>query len=187
MLAIYGVMVAGVVTLVIVPSMSLRIHHYILSLLFLPGTTIQTRPCLLYQGLLVGLFINGIARWGFDSILQTPGSLLEGAQLGSVLPEIAAPMIFSNQNIAFDFSNLFPGEAAGITVLVNDIQRFLSFKSEDGTVDTFNWTRHRENDPEYFRFAYVKTNVMGGYYHEDFTKPVVWKPDGRWNETTPVT
>lgn len=187
MLAIYGVMVAGVVTLVIVPSMSLRIHHYILSLLFLPGTTIQTRPCLLYQGLLVGLFINGIARWGFDSILQTPGSLLEGAQLGSVLPEIAAPMIFSNQNIAFDFSNLFPGEAAGITVLVNDIQRFLSFKSEDGTVDTFNWTRHRENDPEYFRFAYIKTNVMGGYYHEDFTKPVAWEPDGRWNETTPVT
>lgn len=60
-----------ILALVVIPHMNVRIHHYILALLLLPGTTLQTRPSLLYQGLLVGLFMNGIARWCFDSILQT--------------------------------------------------------------------------------------------------------------------
>lgn len=185
MLGVYGLLVAGVVALIIVPSMNLRIHHYILSLLFLPGTTLQTRPSLLYQGLLVGLFINGIARWGFDSILQTPGSLLDGAQLGSPLPEIAPPTILSNQKIGFDFPDFPQTDAEGISAQVNDVQRFLAFKAKDGNVDSFNWTRHMERDPEYFRFAFVRTNVLGGFWYEDFTKPVVWEVDGRWNETRP--
>lgn len=185
MLGVYGLLVASVVALIIVPHMNLRIHHYILSLLFLPGTTIQTRPCLLYQGLLVGLFINGIARWGFDSILQTPGSLLDGALLGSPLPEVAPPTILSNQNIVFDFPDFPKTEMEGVSVQVNDVQRFLNFKAEDGNVDSFNWTRHKEGDPEYFRFGFVRTSARGGYWYEDFSKPVVWEADGRWNETHP--
>ena len=51
----------------------------------------------------------------------------------------------------------------------------------------YNWTHYKEDDPEHFCFAYIKTIVVGGYYHEDFTKPVVWELDRRWNETTPVT
>lgn len=184
-LALYGILVGSVIILLIAPNMSLRIHHYILSLLFLPGTTLQTRPSLLYQGLLVGLFINGIARWGFDSILQTPGALLEGAQQGSSLPEIAAPLILSSQNIVFTFQNLLNTDADGISVLVNDVQRFFSFKTEDGTVESFNWTRHREGDPEYFRFGFMRLSARGGFGYEDFTKPVVWDVDGRWNETYP--
>ena len=172
-------------TLIIVPNMNLRIHHYILSLLFLPGTTLQTRPSLLYQGLLVGLFINGIARWGFDSILQTPGSLLEGALLGSPLPEVAPPTILSNQNIIFNFPDFPKTEMEGISVQVNDVQRFLNFKTEDGNVDSFNWTRHKEGDPEYFRFGFVRTSARGGFWYEDFSKPVVWEADGRWNQTHP--
>ncbi|KAI9929968.1 hypothetical protein MW887_011778 [Aspergillus wentii] len=181
MLAIYGTMVGGIVALVLVPNMNLRIHHYILALLFLPGTTMQTRPCLLYQGLLVGLFVNGIARWGYDSILQTPGSLLNGAQLGSALPEIAAPLIPSSQDIIFSFPDI--EEAAGISVLVNDVERFRSFTSDDGTVDTFNWTRHKEDDPEYFRFAYIQLNALGGFWYEDFSPPVTWDVNGGWNQT----
>ena len=185
MLGVYGLLVAGVVALIIVPNMNLRIHHYILSLLFLPGTTLQTRPSLLYQGLLVGLFINGIARWGFDSILQTPAALLDGAQLGSPLPEVAPPTILSSQNIIFSFPDFPQADAEGISAQVNDVQRFLSFKADDGNVDSFNWTRHMEGDPEYFRFAFVRTSVRGGFWYEDFTKPAVWEVDGRWNETRP--
>jgi len=169
--------------LLVVPNMNLRIHHYILSLLFLPGTTLQTRPSLLYQGLLVGLFINGIARWGFDSILQTPGALLDGAQLGSPLPEIAAPLVMSSQNILFNFPDLLAADADGISVLVNDVERFLGFREEDGKVDSFNWTRQREGDAEYFRFGFIKLNALGGFWYEDFTDPVIWEGDGKWNET----
>ncbi|KAF9894554.1 hypothetical protein FE257_006439 [Aspergillus nanangensis] len=182
MLAIYGVMVCGIVALVLVPHMNLRIHHYILSLLFLPGTTLQTRPSLLYQGLLVGLFVNGIARWGFDSILQTPAALLAGGQLGSVLPIIAAPLIPSAGNIVFSFPNIAP-DADGISVLVNDVARFQAFKADNGSVKSFSWNRHKPDDPEYFRFGYVKMNALGGLWYEDFTKPAVWEPDGSWNRS----
>lgn len=182
MLAIYGILVCGVLAMVTVPNMSLRIHHYILSLLFLPGTTLQTRPSLLYQGILVGLFINGIARWGFDSILQTPGTLLEGARLGSAIPEIAPPLILSNQSLSFTFKEIAE-DAAGISVLVNDVERFHAFKSEDGSVGSFNWTRGEEDALEYFRFGYLNTSSLGGIWHEDFSPTATWDVHGRWNHS----
>lgn len=74
-LAIYGILVGGVLALVAIPSMNVRIHHYILGLLLVSGTAMQNRPSLLYQGILIGLFINGVARWGFASILETPEGL----------------------------------------------------------------------------------------------------------------
>ncbi|GES63486.1 LCCL domain protein [Aspergillus terreus] len=182
MLALYGIMTCGILALVAVPRMNLRIHHYILSLLFLPGTTLQARPSLLYQGLLIGLFINGIARWGFDSILQTPGALLNGAQLGSVLPEIAPPLISSDQSIVFSFPNVTE-DADGIGVLVNDVARFQAFKADNGTVESFNWRRHKTGEPEYFRFGFLKMNALGGIWYEDFSPPATWESDGRWNST----
>ncbi|GFG28003.1 LCCL domain protein [Aspergillus udagawae] len=185
MLAVYGVLAAAVLALLVVPHMNLRIHHYILSLLLLPGTTLQTRPSLLYSGLLVGLFINGIARWGFDSILQTPAALLDGAQLGSALPQIGAPLVVSAQEIVFTFLKNLTDEVDGISVLVNDVERFYAFRSGDGSVESFNWTRRRAEDPEYFRFGYIKVNALGGVWYEDFTKPVVWDVDGSWNRSAP--
>jgi len=182
-LLLYGVMACGVLALVAVPKMNLRLHHYILALIFLPGTALQTRPSLLYQGFLVGLFINGVARWGFDSILQTPAALLLDAQLGSVLPEIAVPTIAGN-NITFTFAGL-AAEADGISVLVNDVERFRGFKEANGTVEPFTWTRRREGDPEYFRFGYMKVNALGGIWYEDFTKPGVWEANGSWVHMEP--
>lgn len=180
---LYGVMACGILALVAVPGMNLRIHHYILALLFLPGTALQTRPSLLYQGLLVGLFINGVARWGYDSILQTPAALLADAQLGSILPEIAVPAITGN-NITFTFAGL-AAETDGISVLVNDVERFHGFRGADGTVEPFTWTRHKEGDPEYFRFGYMKVNALGGTWYEDFTKPGIWEADGSWVQMEP--
>jgi hypothetical protein len=132
----------------------------------------------------VGLFINGIARWGFDSILQTPAALLDGAQLGSALPQISAPLVVSAQEIVFTFLKNLANEADGISVLVNDVERFHAFRSGDGSVESFNWTRRRAEEPEYFRFGYMKMNALGGVWYEDFTKPVVWDVDGSWNRST---
>lgn len=69
-LKLYIMFGIGLIICVILPDLSLRIHHYFLALLLLPGTSMQTRPALFYQGLLVGLFINGIARWDWDPILR---------------------------------------------------------------------------------------------------------------------
>ncbi|KAL4925147.1 LCCL domain-containing protein [Aspergillus undulatus] len=195
MLALYGILVLAVIVLLLVPNMNLRIHHYILALLFLPGTTLQTRPSLLYQGLLMGLFINGIARWGFDSILQTSASLLDGAQLGSALPEIKSSILdFSlsiPNTISFTFSLLtLPPEINGLSVLVNDVERFRTFRSDgvDGnSIPDWNWTRVVSGDPEYFRFGFVVENALGGFWYEDFTDPVTWDEDGGWNSSVPVS
>lgn len=63
----------GLVTLVIalLPGLSLRLHHYIIPMIILPGTGFPTRLSAIYQGLMLGLFLNGTAAFGLASILQT--------------------------------------------------------------------------------------------------------------------
>ncbi|EED17620.1 LCCL domain protein [Talaromyces stipitatus ATCC 10500] len=190
-LVIYGIMACTLIVMIILPQLNLRIHHYILSLLLLPGTALKTRPSLVYQGLLMGLFINGIARWGFDSILQTPNALLGDAQLGSVLPNITAPIIGAGgNNLTFWFSAL-PSDVSGIAVMINDVLRanlYRAVSRAEGTGTgvksspelSFEWTRLHQNHSEYFRFAYMKNSALGGLWYEDFTKAGTWRDNGDW-------
>ncbi|KAF2267279.1 hypothetical protein CC78DRAFT_541927 [Lojkania enalia] len=183
-LVVYGIFVIVLLSLVAIPRMNVRIHHYILGLLLVPGTAMQNRPSLLFQGLLIGLFINGIARWGFDSILQTPAELRGDAPTESLLPAIAAPIIHLNHglhlplNITFEWHYPFPSFYDGISVLVNDVERFKSF--EDSGKESFTWVRHHEGVPEYFRFAYLAGTGRG-----DYTKAGVWGSEGGWTDPEP--
>lgn len=186
-LGIYGLLGGGLLFLLAVPDLKIRIHHYILAMLLLPGTRLQTRPSLLYQGLLIGFFINGIARWGYDPILQTPLELRGDAPLGTRLPIIPPPIIYPNidlgipANITFRWE--FPDTAEvgeesamqydGISVLVNEVERFKTYRDQD--VDEFTWTRMRDGVPEYFRFAYMMGGSAG-----DYTKAGTWEVDGGW-------
>ncbi|KAF8454214.1 hypothetical protein BGX38DRAFT_1115959, partial [Terfezia claveryi] len=118
-------------------EMSVRIHHYILAILLLPGTKLGTRPSLVYQGLLLGLFVNGAARWGFASLLETKGLLLGDAVYG--VGGIPAIIWLQNvtlhwrwptldENRLYDSKTGLPIEGAtefdGISVLVNDVERY---------------------------------------------------------------
>ncbi|KAJ4346783.1 uncharacterized protein N0V89_010715 [Didymosphaeria variabile] len=180
-LVIYGIYVAVILILVAIPRMNVRIHHYILGLLLVGGTSMQTRPSLLFQGILIGLFINGIARWGFDSILQTPAELRGDGQLGTTLPIITAPIIYSNigtgfkPNITFEWDLPHPKHYDGISILVNDVERFRGY--EDAGMTAFTWVRHMEDVPEYFRFAF-----MDGSARADYTKAGTWRSDGSWKQ-----
>ena len=180
-LGIYGIFVGAILISLLLPGLSLRIHHYILALLLLPGTSMQTRPALFYQGLLVGLFINGIARWGFDSVLQTPDALQGDAQHNSRLPKIEMPTITLGQNVStISFSWLAPPEPFdGISVLVNDVERFRGYTDEGFASDNkFLWTKDpKVAEPEYFRFGY-----MEGSRSWDYTKAGIWNVDGTWTE-----
>lgn len=178
-LRVYAVLVLGILILVAVPHMNLRIHHYILSLLLIPGTTLQTRPSLLFQGLLVGLFINGIARWGFDSILQTPASLLDGGRLGTTPPKIDPPAITNHSTVNFKFPTLPPG-VDGLSVLVNDVERYRELKPKNGgPLADFEWKR-QFHETEYFRFGYLHLHALGGIWFEDFSKASTWHQDGNY-------
>ncbi|TLD34379.1 putative lccl domain containing protein [Venturia nashicola] len=167
-LALYAVFIFGLAVLVSIPRLRLRLHHYVFALLLLPGTTMQTRPSLLYQGFLVGLFINGIARWGFDSIAQTDLALRGNAKLGSALPVVPAPIIEGN-NITFSLG-LDKGYD-GFSVVVNDVERFRALGDEEAR---FVWTKAQEADVEYFRFGFVKYGRLGGVELQDYTNAGIW-------------
>lgn len=153
-LALYTLFVASLLLMVAVPGLNLRIHHYILALLLLPGTSFQNRPSLVYQGLLVGLFVNGIARWGFDSILQTPTELLKGVQQGSILPAISV-LATTASNITFNLGPLprydekLDRRFDGVSVLVNDVEQFRGYGDNRQYWDSyvaganFSWTWER--------------------------------------------
>ncbi|KAJ4314874.1 hypothetical protein N0V94_006252 [Neodidymelliopsis sp. IMI 364377] len=81
----------------------------------------QTRVSLLCQGILVGLFVNGIARWGFDPILQTAAALRGDAQLGSGIPAILAAV--NGTDITFTWDSILRGYE-GVSVIVNDVERY---------------------------------------------------------------
>ncbi|KAI4221272.1 MAG: hypothetical protein L6R36_007017 [Xanthoria steineri] len=173
-LAIYAIFISFLIVCVIVPSLNLRIHHYFLALLLLPGTRLQTRPSLLYQGILVGLFINGTARWGFDSILQTTAALRGDGPLNSLLPNITA-VASTASNITFSWTlPPFAKGFDGISVLVNDVERHRWYHGEGEPEHTFHRT---DTEKEYFRFAYMR-----GSSTADFTKAGVWEGTGEWRK-----
>lgn len=180
-LALYGLYVTGILIMVAIPRMNVRLHHYILGLLLVGGTSMQTRPSLLFQGILIGLFINGIARWGFDSILQTPAELRGDGPIGTILPIITAPIIHSNigtglmPNITFEWELPHAKHYDGLSILVNDVERFHDYE-EAGTT-SFTWVRHMDDTPEYFRFAYLDGSARG-----DYTKAGTWRSDGGWTQ-----
>ena len=190
-LQLYILFGVGLVICALLPDLSLRIHHYILALLLLPGVSMQTRPALFYQGLLVGLFINGIARWDWSPILQTAFSLRGDANLGSPLPELLAPVIAlasaaSNAStITFTWRPPPGPRYDGISVLVNDVERFrgyfADFAGEGAQKEEFIWERAARTElNEYFRFAYVE-----GSSAADYTKAGIWNRKGEWVEPQP--
>lgn len=194
-LTIYGIMCGFLLLLVAVPGLNVRIHHYILALLFLPGTAMQNRPSLLYQGLLVGFFINGIARWGFDSIVQTWIELRGDAPLNSLIPDLLPPIIHMNDgffsflqpNITFEWVQPQAEHGYdGISVLVNDVEQYKGYidvgNGEFGGMSSYTFVREKEwlDVPVYFRFAFLR-----GSGSEDYTKGGTWNVDGSWEMPPP--
>ena len=184
------------------PHLTLRIHHYLLALLLLPGTALQTRLSLFSQGLLLGLFINGSARWGLASLLQTADALRsDGGFGGALIPQVVAPLIErlgttanggGGMRIWFKWLGLdvdgggkkvavVGGRTVeGISVLVNDVERFRGWFAEKGLEEqVFAWTRSggRAVD-EYFRFGFL---TEGGKAL-DYSEAGTWFRNGTWSQ-----
>lgn len=184
-LGLYGVFIASILFCLAIPGVNLRIHHYILALLLLPGTSLQTRRSLLYQGILLGLFVNGIARWDFDSVLQTSEALRADAMLNSVVPVSIEPLIHSGADgITATFTWVPPTTMIdGISVLVNDVERGRVWY-DDGqswAEKKFEWSRSPSvHANEYFRWAYLKDGRT-----LDYSKAGTLFSDGTWGPEGP--
>jgi LCCL domain len=160
-LKVYLSFVAALLFLLSLPGLRLRIHHYILGMLLIPGTVIPTRASFIYQGLLLGFFINGVARWGFASIVETPAALGEdptgpGGWWGASYPNVTTSSVSihldaqpiatthrGNGNITFDLWERQRMEILGvdgISVLLNDVERWRGYLDEDRN-GKFTWRR----------------------------------------------
>jgi hypothetical protein len=187
-LSLYGLFVCGILVCLTIPGVNLRIHHYILALLLLPGTSLQTRLSLLYQGILLGLFVNGVARWDFDSILQTSDALRADARFDSVLPAIVTPTIAASAKglvATFDWPFMLHG-IDGFSVLINDVERHRGYYVDNdgnGSGREFNWTRHTDiHSNDYFRWAYLKDGRT-----LDYSAAGVWLSNGTWSLASPLS
>ncbi|RMZ80476.1 hypothetical protein DV737_g2997, partial [Chaetothyriales sp. CBS 132003] len=146
---------------------------------------------LIYQGLLLGLFINGAARWGYASIIQTPASLGfadggagdgGGTWWGAIPPNVTATVGYGARNVTFDWGGLPPDTGIdGISILENDVERFRLYNDEELLWDDSAITVPRRRpkgkvpEPSFFRFAFLSGNEHGLY-----SKPAVWDEHGNW-------
>ncbi|RWA05880.1 hypothetical protein EKO27_g9227 [Xylaria grammica] len=178
-LKLYGLFLAGILVCLSVPGVDLRLHHYILALVLLPGTTIQTRSSLFYQGLLLGLFVNGVARWGFASILETPEALRGDGLLHTEKPSIHDPIISSGVDkatIIFVWANKQSTVFDAVSVLVNDVERYRGNARETPSAN-FTWERPAVvSAPEYFRFAFMRDGQT-----LDYSPAGTWFANRSWN------
>jgi hypothetical protein len=186
-LGIYVAMALGLLLLLVLPGLRLRIHHYILALLFMPGTAFKTRPSLIYQGLLLGLFINGVARWGFASIVETPAALGEsggdndGSWWGAKSPNVTAVVAPDASNITLNWAALPTDQGVdGVSILINDVERWRGYIDEElywgHNEFTLKRQKREDQEPEFFRFAWMHGNDAGRY-----SKVAVWDEDGIWH------
>ena len=182
-LALYGLLIAAILAALALPGLELRIHHYVIALLLLPGTSMQTRSSLLYQGILLGLFVNGVARWGFAPVLETAAALRGDGEFGSLLPEVIDPLrILTGPRWSINFKWLETEGISnfdGISILVNDVERYRRFFAEEPVrQETFAWTREATlNTPEYFRFGFMKDG-----HSMDYTEAGTWFVNGSWRK-----
>lgn len=212
-LGIYGSLVLSLLTLIFLTTITpleLRIHHYILALLLLPGTNMQTRTALIYQGLLLGLFINGTARWGFDAVVQSSRELSVGEKMMSQVPVVLQAEVTGSEIVVKWDWNLDDqdglqdgddmGTMKGISILINDVERYRAFydshssnssstttspntNDDDFTMtesNEFKWTRPGEDVGLPEYFRFAYMSPDGGGAALDYSEAGIWGGDGVW-------
>ncbi|KAG1757726.1 hypothetical protein EDB19DRAFT_59683 [Suillus lakei] len=170
----------GLVTLVLalLPGLEFRLHHYIISMVLFPGIGFPTRLSAIYQGFLLGMFLNGVAAFGFDSILQTAASLVGDGTTGSPLPTFLTNSTTYNASISLTNQTIswhgMPTAIAsqgwnGFALLVDDVEVYV------GTALNYSLAALEAGLPHFFRLAYTTGGTPG-----DFTMPATLWPNGTW-------
>ncbi|KIP12412.1 hypothetical protein PHLGIDRAFT_123962 [Phlebiopsis gigantea 11061_1 CR5-6] len=169
-----------VVVLSQLPGLQIRIHHYIIASVLMPGTAFPTRLSAIYQGFLLGMFLNGVAAFDFASILETVADLRRDAALGSALPSFSttaatfnASISLVNQTIAWN-PITDTADWDGFALLVDDVERYV------GTALNYSLASLQAGIPHFFRLAFTSGGTPA-----DFTMPATLWPNGTWDDPLP--
>ncbi|CAI5756544.1 unnamed protein product [Candida verbasci] len=133
-LLLYSTFTLGLVLLGNLPNLTLRVHHYILAMLLIPGCATKGRTALMFQGILLGLFLSGASRWGLAAIAETATSLLRNDPQGKT---VSPPLItnYDNNSGILSWMSISPANGTNnqekllskyseISLLINDIESF---------------------------------------------------------------
>lgn len=202
---LYSLIILSLFFLQSIPGLTLRVHHYILGILFVPGCATRGSSAYLFQGILIGLLISGIARWDFASIVETDLHLLRDEAGASLKP----PVFYFNPkephsiswkldlktNSTFTVNNE-DEKIDGYSLLMNDFQIYVG---QNTTVDIdkllnqhynvsrmLNQTMNQiQNVKLYFRVARASTkNSIEN--RGDYTNAGILEwPDGIWHDPAP--
>lgn len=143
-LYLYISFIFGLIFISQIRGLTLRIHHYILAMLLIPGTGTKGLSAMLFQGLLVGLFLSGTSRWGLASIAETTRALRRADPSGTIKPPFfidfnnqTKVLSWSDQDV--DLPDVIDGEIQhpsdelrGYSLLLNDIERY---KGNETSID----------------------------------------------------
>lgn len=123
-----------------VPGEGLRLHHYVISLALLPGCAFPTWISQLCSAFLFGMFINGVARWGFDGLLQDVKTIQGDATGNSALPSFAMNATASSLIHWNPIPPSLTGSWDSFALLVDDVLRYTGPKTSynlSSLLDTF--------------------------------------------------
>ena len=138
---LYMCIIVGCTFGALIPGLTLRLHHYILGIMLIPGCATRGASAYLFQGILLGLVLSGVARWDFASIHETNVSLLRGGAGAALKPpkfvfNESTPHILSwylPKNVT-DVSTDLTGKIDGYSLLLNDFEVYVG-KNESVNLD----------------------------------------------------
>ncbi|WVN86050.1 uncharacterized protein L203_101208 [Cryptococcus depauperatus CBS 7841] len=162
------------IVLSFIPDYSLRPHHYMLALLAIPLLSLPNRVSLCLQAFMLGLYLDGVCRWGYASILESNESLLGDADSGSWVPEFWQNSSTSTMLYWSGIGNdLKSANVSEYSILLNDIQVSGNYTQTYINISSLDIDLHKDN---YFRIAYMANGSS-----LDFSNPITRWKNGTWN------
>lgn len=197
LIKVYIMMFASLFAIAWIPGLTLRIHHYIFALMFIPGCSTRGRTAYVFQGILLGLFLSGVARWGYASIAETNMSLLRGEPAGKITPpeifgvNATSGLIYWEDKI--DLTGISQENNAAyieeltkfthVSLLVNDVERLID--ENHGSVNITGLVENNKFLNELVKLSMLQTKEDVDFYlriarydptskkHGDYTKAYI--------------
>jgi hypothetical protein len=75
----YIIAVPILLVLAFIPGYTLRFHHYMYALIAFPVLSLPNRVSLALQAFMLGLFLDGVGRWGWAGLIEQTSSVSSSA------------------------------------------------------------------------------------------------------------
>ncbi|KAI8999791.1 hypothetical protein BC832DRAFT_563597 [Gaertneriomyces semiglobifer] len=158
-------------------NLHIHLHHYTLGLILVPLTRLQTRPSLIFHAFALGLFVQGLSRWGpaspFDTTLQNLAGD-EAVWVPRPYFDISPLSLRDTATVHWsigDQNTLIEGSYDAYSLLLNDVEVYR------GTENTVVVNRLKE-DADRGRRYYLRVALVAAGAALEYSYPVVVHGNG---------